>query len=294
MSAAPIVLPQTLMYGPQPHSPALPEGVFGLTFSAPPALGPDGKPTVALFAAATLPGRYAEIYGGRAPGATEIVAIETRTGRVYHHRAERDDNVPLAFVMEPEPPPPAPEEAAIEAMEGHFTVDLRTQLMLPPEAGTYTVFLWLDEMTSGALAVPMPGAPAAPAAAPPTLPLAGLRFLRSAHTPQAPAGGIVLHRPAGDGQVFGAADPALLSPPPPEGVEEHLTVLGLDFRSRALYWRSFAVPEAVRTNRDLAFEFYPALLAQGPGWMDAPDPPRRAFLVACFRQAVSRVLVLEE
>jgi hypothetical protein len=209
MSSVPIALPDTLLYGPQPLSPRLPRDAFALTFTAPPALGPDGKATVALFGAGRFPGRYAQIYGGRTPTAIEIVAIESRTGQVYHSRAERVDNVPLPVIMKPEPPPPEPGEAVIEAIEAHFGVDLRAHLMLPPETGSYTVFLWLDEMTSGALAVSMPGPPAAPAPAPPSLPLAGFRFVRSAHTPQAPAGGIILHRPTADGTIFGAADPAV-------------------------------------------------------------------------------------
>lgn len=294
MSSAPIVLPRTLMFGPQPLTPRLPPGTFGLTFAAPPAQGPDGNPTVALFAAGRLPRRHAGIYGGRIQTAIEIIAIDSRTGHVYHNRADRDDNVPLPLVMKPEPAPPEPGEAEIVAIDAYFAVDLRAHLLLPPEAATYTVFLWLDEFTSGALATPVPGTQPVPSPPPAALPLPVVRFRRSGETPQRPPGGLLLRRGSGGPLVYGAADPALLSPPPAEGAKDYLTILGLAFRSRAVHWCSVPVPESARAGGDLAFEFHPEAVLGGPGWLENEAPPWRVFLTACLRQAVAPVLVWED
>ncbi|MBM3314044.1 hypothetical protein FJY70_05590, partial [candidate division WOR-3 bacterium] len=81
MSTASPVMPRTPVYGPQPDSPPLPPETFGLTFAVRPALGQDGTPTLAMFAAGLLPGRYAQVYGGRTQGAVEVVAIDAGTGR---------------------------------------------------------------------------------------------------------------------------------------------------------------------------------------------------------------------
>jgi hypothetical protein len=293
MSSAPIVIPPTPLYGPQPDSPPLPPETFALDFAIRPASSQAGTPTVALFAAGLLPGRYAQIYGGRAQGAVKIVAIDTRTGRVYHNNADRDDAVPLPLIMKPQPPPPEPEEAEIESIDCYFAVDLRAQLVLPPEAATNTVFLWLDEMTSPARIVPLPGPEGAapPALAGPFHP--AFYFRRTGATPQAAGAEIVLQRASGESRVYGAAGPAFLGPPAAEGGADQLTILALDFRNRALKWHSFPVPDAARIARDLPFDFDLTGLFGGPGWMDALAPPRRGFLVACLRNAVSRVLVVE-
>jgi len=291
MSTASPVMPRTPVYGPQPDSPPLPPETFGLTFAVRPALGQDGTPTLAMFAAGLLPGRYAQVYGGRTQGAVEVVAIGSGSGRVYHHRAERNDAVPLPLVMTPQPPPADPEEAEVESIDAYFGVDLRAHLSLPAEAAAYTVFVWLDEMTSGALRVAVPGGqaetPPQPVVAPP-----GFHFRRILGAPQAQGAEIVLQRAAGETRVYGAAGPALLGPLP-EGTTDYLTVLGLDFRSRLLWGHSYPVPEAARAARDVAFDFDLNYLSGGPGWLDSTEPPRRGFVVACLGEALSRVLVVE-
>jgi hypothetical protein len=284
-------MPRTPVYGPQPDSPPLPPETFGLTFAVRPALGQDGTPTLALFAAGLLPGRYAQVYGGRTQGAVEIVAIDACTGRVYHRRAERNDAVPLPLVMKPQPPPPDPEEAAIESIDAYFAVDLRAHLALPAEGAAYTVFLWLDEMTSGALRILVPGSQAETPPQP-VVALPGFHFRRILGAPQAQGAEIVLQRAAGESRVYGAAGPALLGPLP-EGTTDYLSVLGLDFRSRLLRGHRYPVPETARAARDLAFDFDLNFLFGGPGWLDSPDAPRRGFVVACLGESLSRVLVVE-
>jgi hypothetical protein len=294
MSSAPVVIPPTPVYGPQPDSPALPPETFVLDFAVRPAHSQAGVPTVALFAAGLFPGSYAQIYGGRTQCAVKIVAIHSRSGRVYHNNAERDDAVPLAVVMKPQPPPLEEEEAEIESIDAYFAVDLRAQLALPAEAAAYSVFLWLDEVTSAARIVPLPGPEAAAPARPAGPAHPAFQFRRTSSTPQAAGAEIALRRPSGESRVYGAAGPALLGPAAADGAADHLTILALDFRSRTLKWHSFAVPEVARIARDLPFDFDCNSLFGGAGWLDTLESPRRGWLVACLRNSLSHVLVVED
>lgn len=297
MSSSPLVIGGTPVYRPLPESPPPPES-FALDFAVRPASSQAGEATMGLFAAALLPGRYADIYGGRATGAVKIVAIDTRNGRVYEGQPERDDAVPLAVVMNAQPAPPRPGVARIEAMETYFAVDLRRQLKLPATAASYVVFLWLDEMTSAVRIVQLPGPEGA---LPPVLPSAGVtdedfRFRRTEGTPPAAGVEIVLQQRAvapGVIRIYGAAAPALLAAAPQPPATEYLTVMALDYRSRALDWWSYQVPEQARLEGDLAFDFDLLTLLGGPGWLAATQPPRKAFVLTSARGALSRVLTAE-
>ncbi len=156
-AADPIVISRQPWYGVQPQSPALVPGRLSLDFALVPATSPRGS-TTALLAAARLPGRFAEIYGGRIEGAVNIVAIDLRTGAVYHNHAERGGTVPLASVMDPDPRP-APGVARFEQIDSYFNVDLRAQLRLPEHGAKYAVFLWLDDMVSPVRVAKLPGPP---------------------------------------------------------------------------------------------------------------------------------------
>ena len=272
----PIQAPATPDFGPGAHSPTLPQSGFVLDFAAPPAVNASGEETVALFAAARLPGRFADIYGGRLEGAVQIVAVDYRTGTAYHNNAEIGHMVPLAAVMDPNPAPPQPGVAYFESTEMHFAVDLRTQLTLPPNAGLYGVFLWLDEMTSSLHEVRIPGGePAAPAPQPP---FGALNFRKSSQTPLAKGSEVVLHNSPKDRRVYGAVGGDAKGGP--------LTLLALDYRSRLLKSATFPVNE-------LAFDFDLIELLGDPGWITSTSKPQKAFVLAVSRGFLSRVVVIE-
>jgi hypothetical protein len=282
MPSEPVVqIPSTPVHGLQPNSPALPPRGFAFDFAVRPAVDPSGNPTAALFASARLPGRYAEIYGGRMEGAINIVAIEQQTGRTYHRNAERGHVPPLSGVMNPNPAPPAPGVAYFESIDTYFAVDLRTQLTLPPSAANYALFLWLDEVTSPLRWVQAPGTQTPPEPLFPGPQAAALQFRQTPGSPAAGPAEIVLQRAAGDLRVFGSVGPAVAA-----AGAGPLTILALDFRSRTLKWHTTPL-------NGLAFDFDLLALFGGPGILDPGQPPRRVFVLAASRGALSRVLVVE-
>lgn len=257
-----LVITRPLWYGPQPQSPLLPRAGFALEFTLRPARHA-GAPTVALLAAARLPGRYAGVYGGRINGAVEIVAVELDSGRVYHAPAERADAVPLAAVMNPDGRPRRG-EAAVEEIETHFNADLRAHLGLPPNQANYVVFLWLDELTSPVRLAQLPGpqgqvGPAARAAE--------ARITVAIGRPKAQPGLIRI-------QTTGAAG------------QSRLTVLALDYRSRVLKWRSVPPSQPALGRGEGDFDFDLEGLLAGLGG------PQRTFVVASAGQTLSNVLVV--
>jgi hypothetical protein len=267
-----IVISRQPWTGVQPQSPPLAPGRMSLDFALVPARSPLGA-TVALLGAARLPGRFADIYGGRIEGAVNIVAIDLRTGAVYHNHAEPAGVVPLASVMDPDPKP-APGVARFEQMDSYFNVDLRAQLRLPPHGARYAVFVWLDDMVSPVRVAKLPG-PAQRergekrAGAP-----AEIHFGRTAQTPGA-AGGIAL---SGAGsRVYAAVAPRAL--------QNNVNVLALDFRTRAIGRLGFALP-----NREGAFDFDVASLT---GAASAPPGPRKTFVLVSIGEVLSPVLVVD-
>lgn len=268
-----------------PQSPALAPDTPALEFAITPAVTQSGEPTVALFAAGLLPGRYADIYGGRIPGALEIVAIDNETGEVYHNEGQRGHAAPISAVMNPAPKPPKPGEATVDSMEVHFAIDLRAHLRLPNWAARYSVFLWLDEMTSKVRQAELPGPsqdnarPSASSAAIVCKPAVG--------TPTVAPKEIMLRESGGrfDGEIGGE----LLMQSP---ARKFLSLLALDYRSRACNGRSFELPAGLPQGRNLSFRLLRSELFAGPGWLDAPDLPRRVFALAAVGGVLSRVLVL--
>jgi hypothetical protein len=245
-----------------------------LWFRLAPAHSPESR-TLALLGCARLPGRYADVYGGRVSGAIEIVAIGVATGRVYHATAERAGAPPLAGVMHAVPAPPPKGFARAQSMEVWFNADLRGQLGLPPERGEYFVFLWLDEITSQPVRVTLPGTNSANTATSPSFdnPI-GIRWTTAAG--RAPSDGISLSSIA-DGRVRGEASHAIV-----KGAR-FLNLFVLDYRSRAFVPRTMAAPQPFGG----AFEIDPNSI---PGV--APAAGKRFVMVAAGG-VVSNVVTLD-
>lgn len=267
-----------------PQSPAISPDTPALEFAVSPAVTQAGEPTVALFAAGLLPGRYADIYGGRISGALEIVAIDAGTGEVYHNEGQRGHSAPISAVMDHAPKPPKPGQATVDSIEVHFAIDLRAHLQLPNRASHYSVFLWLDDMTSKVRPVVLPGpaydnAPASAGA--PTI------ACKPVVTPAVAPKEISLRESSGrlDGEIGGE----LLTQSP---ARKYLSLLALDYRSRFFSARSFELPSGLPPGRNLSFQLLRSELFSGPGWLDAPDLPRNVFVLAALGGVLSRVLVI--
>lgn len=265
MGANPTPALSNPLYGPQELSPALPEEGFLLGFACYPAKRESGDPSASLFASGRVSGRYVDIYGGRLPGAIQIVAVDVETGAAYSRSGEYGTPVPLPAAMDPVPQPPRPGVARAISAEVYFAVDLMSHLNLPRRRATYTVFLWLDEMTSQPQLVEI-GAEAGDAV-PPPWPAALSRDADSGavSSPQLQNWGSL---------ATGAAAGAF-------------ALLGLDFRSRQVKAiTGYAGPGA-------HFSFRPRPLFAGPGWLDWENPPRRAFLLICGANQLSKVITVE-
>lgn len=110
-----------------------------------------GHPTIALSAAyRALPAQIAR-YEDLA-SAILIVAVDATDGDVYASTGRwRGDHDTHVVDLSAQPTP-----SALQSSEGTFHVDLRRQVYLPPEAGTYWVFLWIEGVTSPAQRVEVP------------------------------------------------------------------------------------------------------------------------------------------
>ncbi len=267
-----IVISRQPWNGVQPQSPPLTAGRLSLDFALAPARSPRGA-TVALLGAARLPGRFTEIYGGRIEGAVNIVAIDLRTGAVYHNHAEPPGVVPLASVMDPDPKA-APGVARFEQMDSYFNLDLRAQLRLPPHGARYAVFVWLDDMVSPVRVAKLPGPPPSDKGAPPSGAPAGIHFGRTPQTPD-PGDGIALSR-AGSRVYVSVAQRAR---------QGKLNVLALDFRTRAMGWLGFALPK-----KESAFDFDAVSLT---GAVAGTAGPQKTFVLVSIGEDLSPVLVMD-
>lgn len=271
------------VYGPKPQSPDASGDDPLLAFNLLPATSERGEPTVALFAAAKVAGRMADVYGGRAAGAIEIVAVDLSTGEIFHNRGERGHAAPISAVMHPDPSPPKPGAARIDSIEIYFAIDLRAHLNLPSRSAFYSVFLWLDEMTSVVQTVQVPGSVENNAGN--AGPSNAVRFVPVTGKPAGPPNGIILQESAGlfRGEIGAVA----LSKPAPSG-RKYLALFALDYRSREFASLSAEVNPG---SPGVAFQFSRPNLFNGPGWLDAPSGSRKVFVVAACGEVLSPVLI---
>ncbi len=284
-------------YTREPDSPRLPEQGFALEWVTLPATRKD-KATLALLGAFRLPGRYAQMYGGRIPGALQIVAINVKTGATHFNHAERAHGVPISAVMIPDPPPPNPGEAQRVAVEGLFNVDLCDQLGLPPEAADYLVFVWLDEVLSKTRVVTVPEGKHRPRPAG-TLPgrtdPAPFEFAPLPLPNLDPGQQVAIHLDrsgsAGDPaqvRVAGRAARQLLAPPPKEDEPGlPISVITMGCIDRDLRWASAPVPQDWQTDKDLTWQFKLGAV------LPASERPQKIFVMGSAGRELSRLMVLD-
>jgi hypothetical protein len=260
--------------GPEPGSPALPATGFGLWFRLAPARSRESR-TLALLGSARLPGRFADIYGGRVAGAIEIVAINSATGRVYHATAEESGPPPLASAMDADPAPPRKGIARTQQMEVWFNADLRSHLGLPPESAAYFVFLWLDDITSQPARAMMPGTNSGNTARSPRFEEpAGVQWTTARNTARGAA--IALSSVAG-GRIRGEVSPAILKS------AGFLNLFVLDYRTRAFAARTIAAPQSFGGAFEIDID---SLAGHGPA-------AGKRFVIATAGGIVSNVVTLD-
>lgn len=300
----PLILKRPIWYGREGKSPKLPDGFYGIEFEQASAEGPFGD-TVALFATVRLGPRHAEMYGARAGAATEIVAIDSETGLVYHGRGTRIDSAPF------EPVILADREfeemdAMVETVESNFNVDLCAQLGLPPGPALYHVFCWLDDVRSPLSDVDMPASDGRPKGAPEAnVNVPGLVAMSAAEGDLPQGAGRIFMRYTIDQaaqaehatqdtiragvSVFGQVDPEVLptEPPLPGEAPLWLTVFVRSHLDRDFAQYTVPVPGECIEGRSLAFQLHPFRI------LDLSERPQRYFVLVAVGNVISEVLTIE-
>lgn len=224
-------LPGAFWSGEQPQSPKLPSAGNVIEIALEKATASDDTPTVALFAACRYPGRLAEAYGARVAGATQIVAVNLKTGAVFAAAAERPNSPPLPTRAQHQPDAT---HGTLDSIEVWFNADLKAHLGLPSEAAEYGVFLWADGMTSTLQVAKVPGPAAAAKPATVVADSKRIRFHRTILSPEAVDHRLRI-RTSGTGQaIYGTLDVNAI-----RGSKVMLTVLVLNAATREVSAHSF-------------------------------------------------------
>jgi hypothetical protein len=273
MATTPFVIRARPAYQPSERSPELPDSGVSLQYSTYPAVDEAGEPAVALFASGLVSAWHEGVYGGRLAGAVQIVAIDADRGSVYWRNAEHGKPVPLPLAMNPRPQNPSPGVAEVESAEVYFALDIRRHLRLPAHAARSFLFLWLDEITSLVQSIELPGPPPPQPERPS---FSQTTFGLTAQALESP-GGTLPALAEHAGRVHGAVSGSGPS-----------VLLGLDFRSRQL--KSSRIPFIETAT--ISYEFDPLTVFGPPGWLDSPDSPRRAFLLAHNAGALSPLVIV--
>jgi len=277
-----IDVPSTLWYDELPQTPAVRESTDEVVFAVVPGRSAQG-PTVVLAGRYYLQPPILDYYGGQLPRPVRVVAVDAQTGAVFSEQLITDKSPPV-FVMVPEGTPPS---GGGRATEGTFNVDLPAHVGLPPRAGTYHVFLWIDHVLSAVQDITLDeNAHRTPAPLSFRKPDQVLHF-GAAHTLAAAPGAIALRAASKphSREVEGAwiPDPARLADRKSPYV---LTVVAFNHRDRAFGWASadlHALPagtDPARFQLDAS-----ALTGASPG-------EQKVFVLAFAGGTLSKVLVL--
>jgi hypothetical protein len=135
-------------------TPKIEDGQLSIEFSIQPAINQNGS-TLALFVAYKLGHPYLGVYGGQLGQAINIVAIHSKSGKVFFSPPVTSDAIPISDMMIDEKDI-GPLENLPSAMSSYFNVDLCELLRLPPEGGIFHVFLWMDDIVTSIQTVEVP------------------------------------------------------------------------------------------------------------------------------------------
>jgi hypothetical protein len=187
--SSPIAVPSTIWSAELPQTPVSEGRADELLFNLAPGIGPDG-PTLVLAGRYLVKSPILDYYGGQLPAPIRVVAVNTKSGEVYSEQLTSAKSPPV-FMLVPDGFVPA---KGARSQGGRFNVDLPALLSLPPQAASYHVFLWLDQVLSRTVPVALEANPQRRGKPVPSA-MAG-RPLRLAHRDGAkePDGELVLSR----------------------------------------------------------------------------------------------------
>jgi|GEM_PF-2662297 len=277
-------------------SPEIRSPAFGLKIALVPA-SRDGNATVGLLGAYRLQGRFSHMYGTRIPGVTCLVARNADTGLVFFGNAEVPHTVPIETVIDPDARPVDDGEPKLVAVDGFFNIDLADQLGLPPEKATYSVFGWLDEVTTDVATVDMPENKSRHKMSGPAVGQVREQIVTFGQVDDSPkpgrlpitlrfvAGGVEV----GGGTIHGAVAPAILPKELPKKDEPptYVTLMACGQRTRELLWHSIELPDSAIEKKECFFRC-PLEPLTTP-----TEQPQRVFVICMVGTKRSEVLRIE-
>jgi hypothetical protein len=243
-----IQIPSVVWYDKTSASPAVSAtAVADLQFVLQPGRSRSG-PSVALLASYKLAWPYVQLYSYQLPKPVLVGAIDASSGKAYVSdlnivRANRQQDAILLHLRDQEANAPGP-VSNIPGVEGCFNVDLAALLGLPPEAGFYQVFLWLDDLVTPIQTVQVPADPNRAGIDPSLLEARGAGLVtvqRSSLSPAPTAGEIRTDLDFTQGRsyrVYATLPTGALDTPPTGGAPglPALTILAFDRQNRLFQW----------------------------------------------------------
>lgn len=296
MPGGKIEIVESPWYTQEADSPEIRSTAFGLQIAFAPAVNGDAK-TVALLGSYRLQGRYSDMYGTRIPGVIALVARNADTGLVFFGNAEVAHTVPIETVIDPDAKPVDNDEPKLVAVDGFFNVDLADQLGLPPEKASYSVFGWLDEVTTDVTAVDMPENKSRHKMSGPGVGQVRAQIVAFGQVDDSPKPGrqpialrfVADSAGAGGGMIHGAVAPAILPKELPKKDEPptYVTLMAYGQRTRELLWHSMELPDSAIEKKECFFRC-PLEPLTTPS-----EQPQRIFVIGMVGTERSEVLRIE-
>lgn len=267
----------------------------GLDFNLRPAKSSLG-PTVAILARYFIGRPILDYYGGQLPSPVHVVAIHSGTGQVYHRECMEDDGLPITVYGDESDFREGAAEESDQFESAFFNVDLCDHLSLPPDPGTYYVFLWIDDLVSPIKIAEIPENRSRRESGLPSTrqPSEIIEFGSFPVAPSASGNEIALtaSSQAGDRTIYGAWSPvpAKVVDLKEKAAPYYLTLLAFNHRDRRFGWVSVDVTHLLPGTDPSRFRLDPLKI------VGASDMRQKIFVLAASGELMSKVLTwqLEE
>lgn len=292
----PIQVPGTIWFDELDTTPQIsPTEFAALEFNLQPGQSALGT-TVVLSAAYVLRWPYTELYGDMLPKPIVVVAIDASTGNAFMSDLnviyiDETDEAILLGMSDDDANQPGPTHN-VQGVGGAFNVDLPALLGLPPDAGYYQVFLWLDDLVTQIQTIQVPANEARRGFKPGLNQTSGSGLVTvrtSSQSPTATAGEIRTDLDLGGRSLraYGTLPPGALQTPPTGGAPGNpvLTILAHNRQTRSFAW--YVASDAystMQTQNIGSFDFDPFQI------ITRPSPPANVFMVTVLGNVRNEVL----
>ncbi len=294
-NGTPIQVPSTVWFTRTDVSPVISPSEFAaIQFVLQPGSSPLGDTTV-LSGAYVLGWPYTELYRQQLPKPIVVVAIDSSSGKAFMsdlnvtYVDQTEDPVYLGL-SDADANQPGPTRN-VQSTGGYFNVDLPALLGLPPEAGYYQVFLWLDDLVTPIQTIQVPANEARRGIAPGLYQVTGSNLVtvrQSSKSPTATVGEIRTDLDIGSSlRAYGTLPPGAVQTPPTGSAPGNpvLTILAANRQARSFAW--YVASDAYRTMQTMnvgSFDFDPFQI------IARPSPAANVFVVTVLGNIRNEVL----